>query len=820
MSDVPPPKSKIALMIERAKAASAKEEEQKHEKQERALSYQFEALPLILFPDQEEHLDRQEQTLKISPVARDPSSTGLGKTECYFGLAARLGLTLWIVCPAHLRDSVIRRHAKYSANAGEIGFVFSYYDTANNVQVEDENKETRYALTRGNKEDGYSITEYFAEAVQKGILLVFDEHHLTKNSGSARSKATGKLIQYIVESFREALSEAETEDDPEIFEDFRSRVYLCSATHIDKKSQTLNLLVNMGIVNGKLIQGGGSDITNYMLLMQEAITLSKLKAYKGDSGAILLRKLNAKYQNALFDERIPGKFTTKRPSEAIIAKPDDVMYEVTRLIIFPLITSEMPPFIPRLTFNAFFDFTTRESEKLYLDSLKLMVQAIGEDRFNRLRVLGEGLRMSQQACIPTAVDFLLAFLKEKPTNKVCLIAKYLEGILNVAVRLFEAAGYRVLFMTGKTSMKQRDEILFKFQQRNSNYRVLLFTTQLASGFDAHDLDGDFERRIVMFRDYSPTDIDQAAGRFYRRNMKSFGNCYLFNSLRYGTLQAKLTEILTEKSQVLQHVSLDVFKKGLKRNFPGFYPRCFINGYTIEKKGKELIRHDILYVNEDKLKDSNGYRMTDETLFKKFINHEPLPLVDAPLNYKLDADGKKRAVDETFSGLDDIYWLNTYTKPEPMRYERSVGTEANPYDPEEVEMVTNNLNNIFRQIQELKNKNKNLKIKITNADGDEVDDGIVDGDDLLLPDDYEEVDSDDYEEPEVLTGRDEEEDDERTETASESEEGSVSESESDDAGSAAESGEGEDDSIFAGLQSDSDSETSSFGESEETESGDV
>lgn len=750
-------------MIENIKKESAREKEKRQDREARALSYQFEAQPLVLFKDQSEHLDRQERILQISPVARDPSSTGLGKTECYFALAHRLGLKLWIVCPAHMRESVLRRREKYSEGAADIEYVFTYYDTANNAQVVDKNGEIQYALTRGNKDDGYTVTRYFKEAVKRGILLVFDEHHLTKNRNSARSQATGTLIRYVVEAFREA------QEDEDFLEKFRTRVYLCSATHIDKKSQTLNLLINMGIVYGNLIThtAGVTDTQNYMLLMDEAIRLAQLEDYQKKSGKDLLRKLNDKYNGDLFNVR-GGEFTAKQPSKAIRADTDGVMYEVTRLIILPLITSEMPPFIPRLTFNAFFDFTTRQSERLYLDSLIKMVEAVGlSKRGERLKALGKGLRMSQQACIPTAVDFLISFLKEKPTNKVCLVAKYLEGILDLAVSLFKAAGYGVLYMTGKTTMKQRDEILFKFQQKNSNHRVLLFTTQLASGFDAHDLDGDFERRIVMLRDYSPTDIDQAAGRFYRRNMKSFGGCYLFNSLRYGALQAKITEILTEKSQVLKEVSLDVFKKGMERNFPGFYPRCFINGYTIEKKGKQSIRHDILYFNEFKLKDSNGNRLSDEQLIQMFVVNEPLPLVDAPLSYLLDQEGKKRPVDETFKGLKGIYGLNTYTKEQPMKYERSLGSDNNPYDVKEIEKNKNILNGIFREVEELKSKRKIQKIKTATAGEDDLDDGIADEDDILFVGEEEEFE--DYEEGEVLGASQEESIEEEVEEEEEEEE---------------------------------------------------
>lgn len=804
-SGAPRPKTRLELINEKFLREENKAAETQKEKQERNLSFNFEPKPLVLFPDQEKNVDRDLYIFGISPVARNTSSTGLGKTENYFALAKRMGVDLWIICPSHMKDSVLRRRAKYSEGAADIEFIFSYYDTANSVKALNQNGELKLKLTYGNKKDGYAIADDFKAAVAKGVLIVFDEHHLTKNHNSARSQATGELIRYVVEEFRNAAEE-------DVLEQFKSRVYLCSATHIDKKSQTLNLLVNLGIVYGKLIQGGGPgrnvDVQNYMLLMNEAIRLAQLKDIQKKSGNKLLRQLNEMHSGALFEERSKGRFNVKYPSAAIQASSDAVMYDVARIIIFPLITSEMPPFIPRLTFNAFFDFTTRESEELYLDSLVKMMKAIGEDRKNRLKMLGEGLRMSQQACIPTAVDFLVSFLKEKPTNKACLVAKYLEGILDLAVQLFEAAGYRVLYMTGKTTIKQRDEILFKFQQANSNYRVLLFTTQLASGFDAHDLNGNFERRIVMFRDYSPTDIDQGAGRFYRRNMKSFGECFLFNSLRYGTLQARITEILTDKSQVLKDVSLDVFKKGLKRNFPGFYPRCFINGYIVEKKGKESIRHDILYLNEFVLDDENDNRMRDEELILKFIRNEPLPLVDAPLNFMLDAHGNKRAVDETFQGLDDIYWLNTYTKKEPMRYQRSVGTTDNPFDQAVVERINSDFEVLIAEYEAAKSKNKDLVIKIVNEDGDDVDDDIVNPDDLMLIEpeefgDYEEISDEEYEEPEILTDvlpeeaeeedvteSAEESDSEATVTASEGDEGAGTGSYFEDLGR--ESGEGDED----------------------------
>lgn len=725
-------KSRLARISEILQRDTQRLAEESEERAIRRLAYMVEPTPLILFPDQEIHVARDQEIYEISPIARDPSSTGLGKTECYFALAYKLGLALWIVCPAHMIESVKKRHRKYNENVGELVFVFSYYDAMNDVKMNNEGREASYKLTIGNKKKGFHIANDFREAVKgnedkKGILLVFDEHHLTKNRDSARSKATGELIRYIVEEYRKA-------NDENRRDQFHSRIYLCSATHIDKKSQTLNLLINFGIVDGKLIQGSGAnkDIRNYMALLEEAIRLAGFKDIKGNEGYKLLRRLNAKHKNLIFNESVSGEFTPKRPNNVVEASADEIMYDIARLVILPLITSEMTPFIPRLTFNAFFDFTTRESEELYINSLMKMMSAAHADRKVRLAYLGQGLRASQQACIPTCVDFLVSLLKRNPNQKVYLVARYLGDNLDLAKDLFEEAGYSVLFMSGKTTMPKRDEILFKFQQQNNTHRVLLFTTALASGFDAHDLSGEFPRDGIILRDYSPSDIDQAAGRLFRRMMKSFGNCYVFNSIRYGGIFRRITEILTDKSQVLKEVSLDVFKKGLERNFPGFYPRCFINGYTIEGKGKEAKRHDILYLNEYNFKDSEGYRIDDEELVRKFIKGEKLPLVDAPLSYLLDADGNKRAVDDTFEGLNGIFGLHTYTTEEPMSYKKSLGSDANPFDEEQVAERIQIFNNIMSEIEEMKKENKKDVVANLGED-DDLDDDLNDLNDLVIDD---------------------------------------------------------------------------------------
>jgi hypothetical protein len=613
--------------------------------------------------DQAEHVNRLLDISEISTIMRDSSETGLGKTFVFFSIANQLDLPLFVICPASLVEPTETKLRMYT-NTPKLKRIISYSSLTNSDML------------RGEKGD-YAPTKRFKQLVEKGILLVCDEYHFAKNVDVMRSEAVQALIGEVVQQAEQARRKGDK---------FKSRVLVCSATQMDKNEQALGFLYNMCYVSGRLIQRRGNSIntSQYMKFLRICGSLAK-----SEQQFNIVTSIEETLQVKLFDE----DYGPLEPEENEIKQSDAIMYQLTSNVIFPLITSEMKPFIPRLTFNAFFDFSRRQDDDLFQTGLKLLLQRSDET----LAAITKGVLYTQMACVYQAVEFLCAFLKKYKNSKVCLAASYVEGVLDVARDRFGSKGYAVLALTSsnaKTAAQKAERV--KLFQEDNNWRVMLMTSSLGVGIDLHDLAPSGRPRISMvLRDFSPISTHQMAGRFFRRNMYTFGPCYVFNSLKYGAAYNHITETVDKKSAVLKRVTKDIFSPEMTRSFPGMYPRCIVGGTIVDNQNQS---QNILYIDEFLLMDQNkGKRLPDAELINRYINNEELAFVDKPLWFRKEESTPERdgypaklvPVDETFEGLKGIYWLNNFIeKGLTTNYTPKVGQSArNRYEKEIIPELT-------------------------------------------------------------------------------------------------------------------------------------
>lgn len=625
-----------------------------------------EGVPYVLSENQQNHVQRMVEISRISTIIRDTSETGTGKTYTSFSLAKELGLGLIFVCPASLQQPTHEKWLRHP-NVPELVAIYSYD-----------------SLGKARSEGIYSVGRSFVmhskleRYIKKGVLIVCDEYHYVKNAKTRRSKVMKFFINTIVNRVGPTLGDDNEE---------QTRVLVCSATQMDKEEHILGFLENMGYIDGPLI--AGKNVRNYIAVLRVALALAR-EYNKLD----VLRDI----EKAMGVKLYSSTFGPLEPRAAVEAKrANAIAYQITSLVIFPLITSEMEPFIPRPTFNAFFDFSRKRDDKMFKKGLDYLINYRGSGA--TFSYMNEGVKYTQKAARYEAVDFLCAFLETYPTSKVCLAASYIDEVLLPAERQFRSAGYTdILVLTDRTAntASRKQETIRKFQE-DDEYRVLLMTSTLGVGIDLHDINPDGRPRIsVVLRDFSPIITHQMAGRFFRRGMYTFGPCYIFNSLKYGTAYNHITRLVKEKSGVLQSVIKNIFDEDMTRTFPGNYPRCIVDGIITGKSGKE---HAILYINERDLakRTADGKPLSDAALIHRYINRKKLPFVDKPLWFleepRLDTDddfpAQKRPVDETFKGLKGIYWLNDEITSEfTDDYIPTAGTsDDNRYDKEDIEKIS-------------------------------------------------------------------------------------------------------------------------------------
>jgi hypothetical protein len=717
--------------------------------------------PYKLADDQQDHLRRLLKITKYSPVCRDSSETGLGKTFVFFSLAKELGVPLFVISPSSITENILSKNRAYT-NTPEISMIRSYAEI---MRGEDGFLESYKNPDNPKALRDYEIGDDFREMVEEGVLLVCDEYHFAKNM-SNRAKAVGTLIKYIVDQYVEyrekvdAYRAGEIDTEPK---KFRSRVLVCSATQMDKEKQALGFLINLGYVNGKLIAGSKEnlDTTNYMKLLEEIKVLAK-----GFSKTKEIRQVERELGIKLYDKNL--RPIRPKPGSREVAIVDSIMYSLTKKVLFDLITSEMKSFIPRLTFNGFFDFDRAEDDRTYKLALLYLSGQAPEETLNRLQEMNKGLILSQLACVYTSVKFLKDVLKKDPSSKVCFSSRFSEKVLPYAKKLFEAdnelgPGYTCLVLTGASANTpaKKEDIVRLYQADNGKYRVLLISVQLGVGIDLHDVSPTGRPRTsIVLRDFSPIDTHQMAGRFFRRGMYTFGNCYLFNSIKYGSSYNQISNLLAKKSTVLKSVTKEQLKLGLKRSFPGYYPRCFMDGTTVDLDGNN---QKILFLDEEYLASKNdakhgGRRVGDRDLISLYVRNKPLPFVDPPKNFlpvetKDDFPVAYRAVDEKFEGLSGIFWLNEKTKKGmSSNYEPNVGVmPKNKYNPATIDIIAQEFSDIIEE-RKREQDAKKKKTRTTRRLDEDEDEGRPEEDDEIdvdLGSDEEILDLQDIEDEEDI-----------------------------------------------------------------------
>ena len=215
--------------------------------------------------------------------------------------------------------------------------------------------------------------------------------------------------------------------------------------------------------------------------------------------------------------------------------------------------------LPPLTEEEVYVELAGEQSRIYREMERNFIASLDSDRKAGKYVVAPSIlakitRLRQIACSPALVggadvsaktEALLELLEDVTTDhKVLVFTTFAEYVKLLLPRL---GAYNPVVVTGSVSMKQRDEAAQTFQL-NDDCRVLIGTTDaMSEGLNLQ------AAGVVVFLDLSwtPSAIDQAIGRAYRRGQTS--PVHVVKLIAAGTVDEDIVKLLSWKRGVIRDV---------------------------------------------------------------------------------------------------------------------------------------------------------------------------------------------------------------------------------------------------------------------------
>ena len=181
-------------------------------------------------------------------------------------------------------------------------------------------------------------------------------------------------------------------------------------------------------------------------------------------------------------------------------------------------------------------------------------------------------------------------LNTNKTNKVVLFFDYDKPINNAYDLLIK---YNPVIINGKVNKKLRPALISKFQEPNSESRLLIFNMSVGcEGISLDDTNGNFKRYVFGAPNYYIMRMHQMSRRFYRASTKSEPIIYYIYGI-CGMEETSIINSLAKKNNVMKETLLLQVDEGIV--FPGDYPQLIeqsndeneLNLVSIESKHVEI-----------------------------------------------------------------------------------------------------------------------------------------------------------------------------------------------------------------------------------------
>jgi hypothetical protein len=481
-----------------------------------------------IFPEQRSHLERVFQILENFYYYMDGTLPGGGKTHIASAVAEKLDLAMIVFAPATASmvwDAAIVEYGLKYVNL-PTGPIITYDClTAKNGYQPAHGLLTRID-TKDQTNPTFVPTKRLTELINSGILIVFDEFQKVVNKNHKALAAKAILGQFL-------------SINPE-----KSRIAFLSGSILDKSEHAVNALRMLGFyTNPLLYRKRGPNVT--LVGIQEI--LDKVSAID-PSG---VRRFVEEH------EFIPNPDESKEYVLMILSE-----------LLKPLFVSIMPIPISEGTLdikNGYFKMS-REEEQVYnnyLDDFSDILEynevtnTVNRRKENEASFLE--LLCSIQCCKKSITSRVASeILNSKMFDeqgeplfpKVIIFCSYNEVIDHVSKTL---AHYRPLVLRGQTSKFDRKLFIDRFNEPNSNYRLLVANIDVGgASVNLQDTTGRFPRFSFIMPTLKVRTLFQAANRTYRRGLKGKASVRIV----YGKSGKRETEMMTaivSKGRVLKNI---------------------------------------------------------------------------------------------------------------------------------------------------------------------------------------------------------------------------------------------------------------------------
>ena len=436
---------------------------------------------ITLEPDQARHLRELYQVLQHSPFVLDFSETGTGKTVTSTSLAKAYGYILVIapknVCPKWVNDLT------------RCGF-----DQVDNFMVltwESFSRGSLHGFLQHEQGGEWVPTDRWLETASRTRpLLIFDEAHKMKNSGTGFSCAARAILEPVIRA-----------------ESQGAKAILLSATLTDTDDSKYTFMDVLG-----------------MLGTQPPNMLAKKRVWDNDSRRshamphlITWCEEHGGSHNKKFSANIDADPVSSKHaySIALAAWREVVIPRFARFMVTPQykfkqvgLSAQFPVADPdeyrRVKEASLFACDDPYEGDKTEDKKESLFKAIGEYELAKVPLMG---RVARQ--ILDSVD----------VSKVVIAASRREAM---AALKRELQDYGVIVLDGDQSLKEREIARLRFQEDSSlSPRVTIGQISvMAAGIDLDDQTGTRPRTTLTIPQYRAIDLSQLMGRTHRRTTRS------------------------------------------------------------------------------------------------------------------------------------------------------------------------------------------------------------------------------------------------------------------------------------------------------------
>lgn len=522
---------------------------------------------ITLIGEQATHCQKLKGIFQRSSVALDLSALGCGKTYTGSFLATDpdLGFKhLMVVAPVSVLGKWIALKAQHGL---PLTHALSYCQLRGTQNTQPSHKLlTRGALKTVLNDHGfkttaqvvsYDATAAYRKLVDEGLLLIIDEMQNIKNLNT-QTYACRELCNVIHESFERG---------------GRSRMLFMSGTPIDHKDQVIHMLRCMQILKQPslcvLRQHGMYEWRGMRDIVSCCLELEKRDPVLSGTTARIMGNMTG-LQYYMRAEELRNK-----------------CYKLFQKVIKHGLASEMPPVkhknVKLHKANAFFAIDA-QSEADLAASVRMLEEAARYDPTTRtvtpiekgtlspgeqaehLSQITEAMMRIEKAKLGTMALTAAQTLNSFENVKIVLCLNYSTSIEEVKHALIK---FKPLILQGTMSARARQNVVSKFQERNTDHRLLIANLRTCStGIDLDDKDGEFPRYCIASPTYSVIDVHQLGHRFLRMDTKSDTILHMM----YGSNASELHVLtaLASKTAILKDTAQAQVGGGVL--FPGDYPR--------------------------------------------------------------------------------------------------------------------------------------------------------------------------------------------------------------------------------------------------------